>query len=362
MTPYDSPDFDEHEHVSFFRDAEVGLEVILAIHSTAPIGVSGGGCRRWHYATSSLALRDALRLSRAMSFKLALMGLPAGGAKAVILAAEGEPKTEASLRALGRAVHRLGGRFIAGEDVGTTPADMAIVRTVTPFVVAERPGDDTAAATAQGVAIAIRRALAQRHETVEGKRVLIQGVGRVGFALAELLARDGARLVVSDVDKPAVARAHASFGAEVLEPERCLDAEVDVYAPCALGDAIDAADVTRLRCSIVAGSANNPLVDERAAEALHARGILYCPDFIANAGGTIGAARSGAESAGPFATLLPNFDRIADLLGRVFDASHRSGRSTNAVAVEMARDAVRAMRGQRAASPSNGGARATSGG
>ncbi len=345
MNPYDSPDFDDHEHVSFFRDAATGLRVIVAIHGTAPLGIAGGGCRWWSYPDANAALRDALRLSRAMSFKLALVGLPAGGAKAVILGGERHPKTEANLRALGRAIHRLAGRFLAAEDVGTNPDDLEVLRTVTPFVAARSRSHDTASSTAAGVLTAIRTGLAVKDRGVRGARVLVQGAGRVGFALLRMLREEGALIEVNERDPVMAERVRRELGALVVPDEAMLDADVDVFAPCALGDVLDRDGVRRLRCQVVAGSANNPLVEDSVAEALAARGILYCPDFIASAGGVIGAARAGAGEFGAFAAYMPSLDRIAELSREVFRRAELEHRTTESVAVELAHAALARMRG-----------------
>jgi len=346
VNPFESRAFDDHEHVSFFRDRATGLRVIVAVHSTAPIGLAGGGCRWWTYPNADAALTDALRLSRAMSFKLALPGLPAGGAKAVILGGGEHPKSEANLHALGRAVHRLAGRFMAAEDVGTTPDDLDVVRSITPFVAQRAPGHDTADATAAGVLTAIRTGLAAKARGVRGSRVLVQGAGRVGYRLLELLRSDGAVIYVNDLSGTVVERAQRELRATPVSEEEMLDVDVDVFAPCALGDVLDLAAVPRLGCQLVAGSANNPLVDETVAEALARRGILYCPDFIASAGGVIGAARAGASELGSIASFMPSLARIAELAREVFQRAEREGRSTVAVAVDLAHAALARMRGE----------------
>jgi leucine dehydrogenase len=345
VNPFDSPEYDDHEHVAFLRDARAGLTAIVAIHSTVPMGVAGGGTRMWRYENADAALRDALRLSKAMSYKLALMGIPAGGAKAVILGDPARDKTEALLLAYGRAVHRLGGKFIAGEDVGTTPADMTVIARETPFVVSGEAGDaDGAGATAHGVVVGMRVALERSGKSLRGARVLVQGVGRVGFALARELAAAGARLWVTDHDRLAVERAVREFGAAAVDPEAVFDGEVDVFAPCALGDVIDDASVDRLRCAVVCGSANNQLARDDLAERLASRGILHCPDFVVNAGGVVHAARAGAEAAGPFGNVFGDVDRIGTILRDAFARADREGITANAAAIAMAKEAIARFR------------------
>ncbi len=344
MNPLESPDFDDHEHVSFFSDSRAGLRAIIAVHSTLPMGISGGGVRMWPYRDGDAALRDALRLSKAMSYKLALMGIPAGGGKAVILGDPARDKSEALLRAFGRAVHRLNGKFVAGEDVGTTPADMAVMARETPFVVGS-DGNDSAPSTARGVLIAIRTALAVSGRALFGTRVLVQGVGKVGSALARDLADEGAVVLVTDKNRVAVERLVRETGAVAVDPDEALDVEVDVLAPCALGDVFDELSVARLRCAIVAGSANDQLADDAAADRLAARGILYCPDFVVNAGGVVGAARQGASAAGPFASAFADLDRIGTLLREIFARAERESVSTHTAAVRTAREALARARG-----------------
>jgi leucine dehydrogenase len=343
MTLFDSPDFADHEHVSFFSDPASGLRAIVAIHSTVPVGIAGGGCRMWPYASEDDALIDALRLSRAMTYKLALANLPAGGAKAVVIGDPATDKSEALLRALGRAVHRLGGRFMIAEDVGTTPEDMRVIAGETPYVVGQR--NDPAPATAYGVLIGIQAAVARKlgRSSLDGLRVAIQGVGDVGAQLGRLLARLGARLVLSDIDSERALRVAQELAASVVTPEEIYALDVDVFAPCALGAVLDDETIAALRCSVVAGSANNPLADEnRHAAELERRGILYAPDFVINAGGVIGAAHDVMEPGSDGAERLPfaEIGRIGDTLHAVFQLALREGISTHAAAVRMAKEAI----------------------
>ena len=344
MSCFDTADFDAHEHVSFFADQATGLRAIVAIHRTGALGTAGGGCRMWPYADDSRALRDALRLSRAMTYKLALLELPAGGAKAVVIGDPAKDKSEALLEALGRAVDRLGGRFIIAEDVGTSTADMAVVGRSTLWV-SRDGGFDTAAATAYGVVVAIRTSLRRRlgRDTLEGVKVAVQGLGHVGAALCAQLAAAGARLWVADVDGAAVARAVAKSGAIAVAPAAIFDADVDVFAPCALADALDRDTIARLRCSVVAGSANNQLAELGLADDLRGRRILYAPDIVSNAGGAMGAACAvGADGA----TLHARLDSLGALLDGVFDRAEREDTSTQVAAERIARERFAAMGGR----------------
>ncbi len=344
MSLFDSSEFDAHEHVSFFADDSVGLRAIVAIHRTGSLGTAGGGCRMWPYADDSLALRDALRLSRAMTYKLALFELPAGGAKAVVIGNPATDKSEALLEALGRAVDRLGGRFIVGEDVGTNSADMAVVARSTLWV--SRGGNHEGAdATAYGVVVGMRAALKRRRgrDDLDGVKVAVQGLGRVGSALCQKLAAAGARLWVTDLDRAAVAHAVAEWRAIPVAPEAIFDADVDVFAPCALADALDVATIPRLRCSVVAGSANNQLADLRLADELERRRILYAPDFVVNAGGVLGAA---AAVGGDEAALRRRLDSLGPLLDGVFARADRDHTSPQVAAERIARERFQSMGGR----------------
>jgi leucine dehydrogenase len=331
---FDADDFDDHEHVSFFTDRSAGLRAIVAIHRTGPLGASGGGVRMWPYRDARAALDDALRLSRAMTYKLALFELPAGGAKAVVLGDPRRDKTDALLGALGRAIDRLGGRFIAGEDVGIEPRDLEVVARTTPWVNRAASGDG-AAATAHGVVAAMRVAARRRLEraTLDGLRVAVQGLGRVGRALAAELMRAGAQLTVTDLDLAAAETFARGLPVRVVAPDAIYDADVDVFAPCALGEVLDERTVPRLRCAIVAGSANHPLAHPRIAAALAGRDILYAPDIVASGGGVIAAA-SGPDPR----VLRARLDAIGALCDAVFARAERDGTTPLEAAERIARE------------------------
>ncbi len=348
MSIYDLPEFDGHEHVSFFCDAASGLRAIIAIHSTAPYGLSGGGCRMQPYADATEAARDALRLSRAMSYKLALTDMPAGGAKTVVIGDPRRDKSETLLRALGAAVERLNGRYIIAEDVGTTPEDMRIIGQVTRYVSGKQ--QDTGPTTAHGVFTGLRVAVARHlgRSDLKGTRVAVQGLGAVGSRLCDELIAAGATLWVADIDPSAVERVCARHpGVTPLPNEAILAADVDVLAPCALGGILDDRTIGALRCKVVCGAANNQLAEERHAEALAARGILYAPDFVVNAGGVIGAAfDSGDGDTTQASAALRETERVGDLLGTVMARAEQDGVTPYAAAVAMAQDKVRQRRAQ----------------
>jgi leucine dehydrogenase len=281
-----------HEQVVFCQDDTVGLRAIIAIHSTV-LGPALGGVRMWPYASSDEALHDVLRLAQAMTYKAAVSGLPLGGGKAVIIGDPRRVKTKDLLRAFGRAVEELNGRYLTAEDVGMTVADMEIVRKETTHVLgtSEKAGGsgDPSHLTAKGVAYAIETCLKEVYgdPSVRNRTVAIQGVGKVGYQLGELLATAGARLIIADTDSQRAMLARREFEAWRVEPEEILQAECDVLCPCALGGVLNRKSIPKLRCRAIAGGANNQLEDPADAGRLEERGILYAPDYVVNAGGII---------------------------------------------------------------------------
>jgi leucine dehydrogenase len=281
-----------HEELVFWYDRSTGLRAIVAVHDTT-LGPALGGCRRWAYATEDEALTDALRLSRGMTFKNAAMGLDLGGGKSVIWAEEGAPKSEAMLRSFGRLVQSLGGRYITAEDVGISADDVAVMARETRHVrgLKETSGDPSPA-TALGVLEGMKACLRSAYGTdsLQGRHVAIQGLGHVGAVLARMLKERGASLTVTDITPDQARRVGEELGARVVEPDAIYDVECDIFAPCALGAILNDDTVPRLRCRIIAGSANNQLKEPRHGDALRARGILYAPDFVINGGGVINVA------------------------------------------------------------------------
>lgn len=281
----------EHEEVHIFSDAGSGLVGVIAVHSTA-LGPAVGGLRLSQYSTLDAALEDALRLSRAMTLKNAAAGLNLGGGKAVLIddGAWGNVTVRRErMLAFGRALERIAGRYITAEDVGTTPDDMSAIAEVTDFVTGlpERSGDPSVA-TARTVFEAIAVAVTRRgHRDLRDVRVGVLGVGRVGARLTQLLATAGAQVSVADVDTDRARGVATQAGATALDLDGFVVGPFDVLAPCALGGAITLAHVPELRCKVVCGAANNPLTGDDVALAMHGRGILYVPDFLANCGGII---------------------------------------------------------------------------
>jgi leucine dehydrogenase len=286
------PEYSGHEEVRTIVDREAGLSGVIVIHSTAR-GPAAGGCRLWEYDSEERALNDALRLSRAMSFKNAMADLPWGGGKAVLNRPAGPFDREAFFEAFGRCVEALGGRYITAEDVGTSTEDMAFVARRTRHVTGltgtgSEVGGDPSPWTAQGVRNALLAALGRRaDESLSDLRIAVQGVGHVGAVLARLLAESGARLVLSDVAQDRLAALADRLGAETVAPDRIFDVDADVFMPCALGPVLTSDTIPRLKARLVVGATNNQLAGDADAEALHRAGITYVPDYVVNSGGII---------------------------------------------------------------------------
>ena len=339
-------DFSDHERVFEVRHPAAGLHAIIAIHDTT-LGPALGGCRMWPYASATGAMRDALRLSRGMTFKSALAGLELGGGKAVVI---GDPKTGKSgalFRAFGSVVEGLRGSYITGEDLGTSVEDMDWVGERTSHVIGTtRRGGDPSPMTALGVCEGIKAAVKFRlaSDTLAGVKVAVQGLGHVGYALCQRLAGEGARLVVADIDAERVTRATEEFDATALAPEKIHAADADVFAPCAFGAVLNDDSIPELRCAIIGGSANNQLENEKHGEALRARGLLYAPDYVINAGGLISGSMelAGEDPRGAKAWAL--VCQIGATLGEIFTRAEADGVAPSVIAdriaVERIADAV----------------------
>ncbi len=288
------PDYDDHELVQLVRDRKSGLTAIIALHSTH-LGPAAGGTRFWHYAEPKDAMRDALRLSRGMSYKNAMAGLPMGGGKAVILADKAKAKTPEMLAAFGDAVDALGGRYVTAEDVGIGEADMVAVSQRTEYVsglpvagegaAGGDPGPFTAMGIYHGIKAAVQHKLGK--DSVKGVHVAIQGTGSVGGGVARLLAKDGAKLTLSDINESRAEALADELGAETAAPDAVMSVSCDVFSPNALGAILDDEGIARLDTPIVAGGANNQLARAHHGKMLAERGILYAPDYVINAGGII---------------------------------------------------------------------------
>jgi leucine dehydrogenase len=278
-----------HEQVLFTHEPSCGYRGIIAIHDTT-LGPSLGGTRFWSYESDRDALVDALRLSRGMTYKAAVAGLNLGGGKSVIIGDNRRQDREMTMRAHGRAVESMGGRYITAEDVGTSVEDMDFVHMETDYVVgiAGRSGDPSPV-TAYGVFRGIKACAQRRYgsDDLRGRTAAVQGTGHVGYHLAEYLTQDGAHVVVTDIDPARTQRAADELGAEGVEPDEIYDVDGDIFAPCALGAVLNEETIPRLRVDIVAGAANNQLASEDDDDRLVERDILYAPDYVINAGGLI---------------------------------------------------------------------------
>lgn len=352
MVLFDSPAFDAHEGVHAFYDPATGLKCVIAVHSTAR-GPAAGGCRMWPFPTAEAALDDALRLSRAMSYKNAMADIALGGGKAVIIGDSRTQKTPALFEAFGRAVEELGGRYWTAEDVGVSPADLAYARTQTRYVAgldghpaaSGDPSPVTAEGVFRGVELCVRRKLGRE---VTGVTVAIQGVGSVGGYLADKLHAAGARLVIADVNAAQARKVAERTGARIVAPGAIFDAECDVFAPCAMGGAINADTLPRLKARIIAGGANNQLVSAEVGRAVFDRGMLYAPDYVINGGGIINVAGEiRALDAGEVfdpAWVATKLARMIQTLDEVLDRSVAEARPSHDVAGEIARARIAAAR------------------
>ncbi|NLG09630.1 MAG: Glu/Leu/Phe/Val dehydrogenase [Deinococcales bacterium] len=332
-----------HEQVTFFYDEKTGLKAIVAIHSTA-LGPALGGCRVWPYESEAAALNDVLRLSRAMTYKNSAMGLPLGGGKAVIIADSRADKTPELFEAFGRAVERLGGRYITAEDVGTEPDDMVAVRRHTRHVAGlPDTSGDPSPATAFGVYNGIRAALkhAFGDDDLRGRRVAVQGLGAVGMHLCRYLHEDGAELIVTDIAQKRIDQAVSEMNARAVGSDEIYDVECDVFAPCALGAVVNDATLPRFKAKVIAGSANNQLAEARHGDALKQRGILYAPDFIINGGGVINVADELQPGGYDRERAYAQVAKIGEKVARALRLADERGISTEAAAVTMAEERLR---------------------
>ena len=345
------PDFDDHEMVHVVRDRASGLMAIIAVHSTH-LGPGAGGTRFWHYPDPKAGLRDALRLSRGMSYKNAMAGLPMGGGKAVILADEARTKTPEMLAAFGDAVEGLGGRYVTAEDVGISEADMVAVSKRTKHVSGlPVEGDNTAGGdpgpfTAYGIYLGIKAAVAHKlgTDSMKDVHVALQGTGSVGGGVARLLAKDGARLTLADIHADGVKALADELGAQVVAPDAIMTTQCDVFSPNALGAILDNESIARLDTKIVAGGANNQLARAKHGAVLFERGILYAPDYVINAGGIISVAteylarRDGKKGCVEEVNAL--IEQIPARLETIWQQSDSTSTSPDVVADRMAQELI----------------------
>ncbi|MFO7273579.1 MAG: Glu/Leu/Phe/Val dehydrogenase dimerization domain-containing protein [Bacillota bacterium] len=332
-----------HEQLVFCYDKSTGLRAIIAIHDTT-LGPALGGLRMWPYEREEDAITDVLRLSRGMTYKNSAMGLNLGGGKAVLW---GDPRTDKSeelFRAFGKFVESLGGRYITAEDVGTTVADMNYVMMETDHVCGrEEVSGDPSPVTAYGVFMGIKACV--KHvfgsEDLKGKKVAVQGLGKVGYHLCKHLHEAGAELIVTDIDPELVEKAKAEFGAKAVAPDEIYSVECDIFSPCALGAILNDETIPKLKCKIVAGAANNQLKEPRHGDMLRKRGILYAPDFVINGGGVINVAEEYHPQGYDRERALKRVATIYDKLLRVFKIAEERNISTAEAADVMAEERMR---------------------
>ncbi|MFT6914908.1 MAG: leucine dehydrogenase [Motiliproteus sp.] len=346
MSAFSHPEFDQHEQLNFFCDKATGLKAIIAVHNSNR-GPALGGCRMWNYASDEEALRDVLRLSKGMTYKSALANLDLGGGKSVIIGDPRQHKTPELLEAMGRFLNRMGDCYIAAEDSGTSVADLKVMGRHTRNVagITERTGidgmpcnGDPSPATAYGTYIGLRAAVKHRLERddLHGLRVAVQGVGNVGYRLAEYLAAAGAELYVTDIHQDQVRRAVEELGATAVAAEDILALEVDVLAPCALGAVLNDRSIPQIRARVIAGAANNQLASPRHDALLRQQGILYTPDYAINAGGIIDIfhERVGHDHQ----RVLAHIEEIGDTLDEIFQRADAADRPTGEIANELAEE------------------------
>lgn len=344
-TPWGYPDFDAHEALHFVTDEKSGLRAIIAMHSTH-LGPAAGGTRFWHYGDDAEALTDALRLSRGMSYKNAMAGLPLGGGKAVILADKNRTKSPEMLSAFGRAVQSLGGKYVTAEDVGISVADITQISTETRYIaglpveggeVGGDPGPHTSLGVFLGIKAAVKRVMGK--DSLNGLHIAMQGAGSVAGGVARLAAQEGAKLSIADVDVGRVEKLAAETGGTVVSPADVLSLEADVVSPCALGAILTEESIAALRAPIVAGGANNQLAAPGDGARLHARGILYAPDYVINAGGIINVSTEYLNDGGP-ELVRSRIEAIPGRLEQIWTESASSGRDPAAVADAMAQKLI----------------------
>lgn len=339
----------DYEQLVLCQDENSGLKAIIAIHDTT-LGPALGGTRMWTYGTEEEAIEDALRLARGMTYKNAAAGLQLGGGKTVIIGDPKKDKSEEMFRAFGRYIQGLNGRYITAEDVGTTEHDMDLIHLETDYVTGTsgsgssgNPSPVTAYGVYKGVQAAAKEAFGDY--SLEGKTIAVQGVGNVAFALCEYLHKDGANLIVTDINKEAVQRAVDAFGAKAVDPDDIYDVDCDIYAPCALGATINDDTIKRLKAKVIAGSANNQLKDTIHGDIIYEMGIVYAPDYVINSGGVINVADE--LNGYNYERAMSKVETIYDSLSRVFEISRRDHIPTYVAADRMAEERIASVRKSR---------------
>jgi leucine dehydrogenase len=340
----------DYEQLVICQDKESGLKAFICIHDTT-LGPALGGLRMWTYDSEEAAIEDALRLARGMTYKNAAAGLNLGGGKTVIMGDPRKDKNEAMFRALGRFIQGLNGRYITAEDVGTTVEDMDIIHEETDYVTgistafgsSGNPSPVTAYGVYKGMKAAAKVAFGS--DSLEGKTIAVQGVGNVAYALCEYLHKEGANLILTDINEAALDRAVKAFDAKAVAPNEIYGVECDIFSPCALGAIINDDTIPQLKAKVIAGSANNQLKDERHGDIIHEKGIVYAPDYVINAGGVINVADElmgyNRERA------MKKVEGLYDNLMKIFAISEKEGIPTYKAADRLAEQRINALKNTR---------------
>lgn len=357
MSVFSHSDFDHHELLAFRDDPTTGLKAIIAVHNSS-LGPATGGCRMFPYASDEAALSDVLRLSRGMTYKSALAGLALGGGKSVIIGNPHQEKSRELMLAMGDFIDSLGGKYISAEDSGTGVSDIATMAERTNFVTGlmasdTEHGGDPSPTTAYGVYRGICSAVAYKGGNLSGLRVALQGIGNVGYYLARHLIEAGAVVYAADINRKNIDRAVNELGVTELPLGEVLSADVDVLAPCAMGGSINQASIESIKAGIVAGAANNQLATADMGEALRARGILYAPDYVINAGGIIDVYYQSAGNH-DVDVVTEHVNRIGNTLTQIFTRSDGEGKATSVIADVMAEEIFKQPAALAAAQLSNG--------
>ncbi|NND93547.1 MAG: Glu/Leu/Phe/Val dehydrogenase [Flavobacteriales bacterium] len=337
-----------HEQVVFCQDERTGLKAIIAIHNTV-LGPSLGGTRMWSYSSEAEAVRDVLRLSRGMTYKSAISGLNLGGGKAVIIGDSRKDKSEALFRRFGQFVDSLGGKYITAEDVGISPSDLSFVAMETDYVaglsVAEGGSGDPSPVTAHGVYMGMKGAakFAFGTESLEGKKIAVQGVGHVGTTLVEKLVKEGAKVTITDIHQDLIKNITDRLDVQVVSPEDIYAVDMDIYAPCALGSTVNDETLKALKCRVIAGAANNQLAEEsKHGKVLLERDIVYAPDFLVNAGGIINCYAEVAGFERDWA--MGEVEKIYDTTQAILKLSRDESIPSHLAATRMAEERVVSVR------------------
>ena len=344
MQVFDHVDFDDHEKIIFCTDAEVGLKGIIALHSTA-LGPAAGGCRMFPYSSEHDALTDVLRLGKGMSYKSSVAGLPLGGGKCVIIADPASPNKNDLLRAFAKHIQALNGLYWTAIDIGVGPEDADVMAETCDYIFARasqyEAGFNPSSFTALGGFVGIQAGVKSTFETddLKGLRVAVQGLGATGYELCRYLKEAGADLVVADIREEAVTRAVTAFGAEVVSADTIHAADVDVFAPCAMGAVLNDHNIPQIRAKLICGLANNQLAEDRHGAALMECNIAYVPDYVVNAGGMMGASTVIFEQPSHAAS-LERIHSLNNTIAEILLRAKTEGKPSSQIADSMAQERI----------------------